>query len=516
MKPVISIRNLNHYYGSSVLRKQVLFDINLDIQPGEIIIMTGPSGSGKTTLLTLLGGLRSVQNGSLVCLGRELSGASEDSLVAVRRHIGYIFQAHNLLPFMTARQNVCMSLEMHKGVNRLVAEQQASRVLQQVGLGDRVTYYPDKLSGGQKQRVAIARALASQPKLVLADEPTASLDKKTGRDVVDLMSNLVKQQGCTILLVTHDNRILDIADRIIHMEDGRLVSSSPSLSVAVPALKTAENGHEKSLDNVSLEESLILPTPIIETEPVFESILHSPPQVIGEIVRDKNPNNKQEKDEESNSYTLEDLNSHTQQANISAATTETQKIESSPTHNGHFLKRVNKGSANESPNESPNTISPATLGTEPHQPSTWRNGDIALEPKSSPVSASNAREAKPKIYKVACIDDSSTILRSVDLFLDPQYFQTILIPDPVRALALILRHKPDLILLDIMMPNLDGYKLCSMLRKHQLFKNIPIVMVTSRKGFIDKTKAKFCGASGYLIKPFNQTDLMTKIFQYLK
>ncbi len=224
MKPVIAIRNLNHYFGKDSLKKQVLFDINLKINAGKIVIMTGPSGSGKTTLLSLIGGLRSVQEGSLRSLSKELNGANEEQLVQVRRYIGYIFQAHNLLPFMTARQNVQMSIELHENISNQEACAKSEAILNSVGLGERVNYYPENLSGGQKQRVAIARALVSHPKLVLADEPTAALDSTTGRDAVDLMQRLAKEQGCTILLVTHDNRILDIADRIIHMEDGRLVN----------------------------------------------------------------------------------------------------------------------------------------------------------------------------------------------------------------------------------------------------------------------------------------------------
>jgi putative ABC transport system ATP-binding protein len=220
-EPAISVHNLNHYYGQGRLRKQILFDLNLDIQKGEIVIMTGPSGSGKTTLLTLIGGLRSVQEGSLKILGQELCGATADRQVLARRQIGYIFQAHNLLRSLTAKQNVLMSLQLHDGLTA-ESERQAELILQQVGLGERVDYYPDSLSGGQKQRVAIARALVSHPQIVLADEPTAALDKQSGRDVVELMQQLAKEQGCTILLVTHDNRILDIADRIVQMEDGRI------------------------------------------------------------------------------------------------------------------------------------------------------------------------------------------------------------------------------------------------------------------------------------------------------
>ncbi len=223
MTNVISIENLDHYFGSGQLSKQVLFNINLTINAGEIVIMTGPSGSGKTTLLTLVGGLRSVQSGSMRVLDRELSGASSKDLTKARRSNGYIFQAHNLHGSLTALQNVRMGLEVQPQISPQEMLHQSQEMLKAVGLGERLNYYPDNLSGGQKQRVAIARALVSQPKIVLADEPTAALDKQSGRDVVEIMQKLAKEQGCTILLVTHDNRILDIADRIIYMEDGHLV-----------------------------------------------------------------------------------------------------------------------------------------------------------------------------------------------------------------------------------------------------------------------------------------------------
>lgn len=227
---VISAQHLNHYFGEGDLQKQVLYDINLDIHAGEIIIMTGPSGSGKTTLLTLMGGLRSAQEGSLTILGQELNGATKQQLTELRRNIGYIFQAHNLLTFLTAKQNVRMALELHNEYLDRDMDGMSSEILNTVGLGHRVDYYADSLSGGQKQRVAIARALISRPKIVLADEPTAALDKKSGRDVVELMQKLAKEQRCTILLVTHDNRILDIADRIVYMEDGRLVDQSSAMT----------------------------------------------------------------------------------------------------------------------------------------------------------------------------------------------------------------------------------------------------------------------------------------------
>ncbi|BAY73813.1 DevA family ABC exporter ATP-binding subunit [Nostoc linckia NIES-25] len=220
---IVSVRNLNHYFGRQILKSQILFNIDLQIKHGEIVTMTGPSGSGKTTLLSLIGGLRSVQKGSLKFLNQELYGASNDRLVEIRRHIGYIFQSHNLLNFLTAQQNVQMPLELDNNIPKSEAKIKAEAMLHAVKLGNRINYYPCELSGGQKQRVAIARALVNHPKLILADEPTAALDSKSGRDIVNLMQLLAKEQNCAILMVTHDNRILDISDRIIHIEDGRLV-----------------------------------------------------------------------------------------------------------------------------------------------------------------------------------------------------------------------------------------------------------------------------------------------------
>ncbi len=232
-EPVIFIENLDHYFGSGSLQKQVLFNINLEINAGEIVIMTGHSGSGKTTLLTLVGGLRSAQSGNLRILGKELCGASSKQLTQARRNNGYIFQAHNLHGSLTAIQNVRMGLEVQAKISPQEMLKRSQHILEEVGLGERLHYYPDNLSGGQKQRVAIARALVSQPKIVLADEPTAALDKQSGRDVVEIMQKLAKEQSCTILLVTHDNRILDIADRIIYMEDGHLVRNGVTVGEKV-------------------------------------------------------------------------------------------------------------------------------------------------------------------------------------------------------------------------------------------------------------------------------------------
>jgi putative ABC transport system ATP-binding protein len=231
--PVVEIKNLGHFFGEGNLKKQILFDVSLTLYSGEVVIMKGPSGSGKTTLLTLMGGLRSAQTGSLKVFEEELVGARKNKLVNTRRNIGYIFQAHNLLECLTARQNVQMSIELHSDISQQEAKFRSIAMLEAVGLGEHVDYYPHNLSGGQKQRVAIARALVSHPKMVLADEPTAALDSKSGHDVVDIMQRLAKEQGCTILIVTHDNRILDVAVReacaqrirIIELEDGKLIKS---------------------------------------------------------------------------------------------------------------------------------------------------------------------------------------------------------------------------------------------------------------------------------------------------
>jgi putative ABC transport system ATP-binding protein len=221
--PLVLIRHVNHYFGEGEARKQVLFDNNLEVLPGEIVIMTGPSGSGKTTLLTLIGGLRTVQEGMLSVLGHDLTQLGTRDLVDVRRNIGFIFQAHNLFASLTAFQNVCMSMQLHDWTPQ-TKHDRANEILKLLGLGHRIYYKPGSLSGGQRQRVAIARALANRPRLILADEPTAALDAASGRDVVELMQKLVREEQTSILIVTHDNRILDVADRIVNMVDGRIIS----------------------------------------------------------------------------------------------------------------------------------------------------------------------------------------------------------------------------------------------------------------------------------------------------
>jgi putative ABC transport system ATP-binding protein len=220
--PAIEIAGLSHWYGEGKMRRQVLEGVDLSIASGEVVLLTGPSGCGKTTLLTLVGALRQVQAGQVQVFGQELAGSSRKERQLLRRSIGMIFQGHNLLRCLTAEQNVQMGSDLLPGLSYRARRDQAREWLRAVGLGDHLGHLPHDLSGGQKQRVAIARALAAKPQLLLADEPTAALDSQSGREVVDLLKDLARQQGCGVLMVTHDPRILDIADRLLQMEDGHL------------------------------------------------------------------------------------------------------------------------------------------------------------------------------------------------------------------------------------------------------------------------------------------------------
>lgn len=221
---IVETRQLNHWFGTGEARKQALYDIDLTLPRGSLTVLMGPSGSGKTTLLTLVGCLRAVQDGSVRLLGHELHGTAEAELIALRQRLGFIFQSHNLHESLTAVQNVIMGVQVRPGIPDALARQAAARALGLLGLADRLDYLPANLSGGQKQRVAVARALVGNPAMVLADEPTAALDKDAAADVVDLLKRLGDERGTTTLLVTHDNRILDRADRILTLEDGRIVS----------------------------------------------------------------------------------------------------------------------------------------------------------------------------------------------------------------------------------------------------------------------------------------------------
>ena len=227
----VSIRGLNHVYGEGETAKQVLFDNRLDLARGEIVIMTGPSGSGKTTLLTLIGALRTVQQGSIRVMGRELWGLDASQLVEVRRDIGFIFQAHNLFTSLTARQNVRMSLEL-KQTDSAAIDRSAEEILTAVGLAHRMHYKPQQLSGGQRQRVAIARALAVEPEIILADEPTSMLDVSVRIGILNLMRKLRDERGVSMLYITHDLASARyIADTTMVMCAGDLVEGGESIEL---------------------------------------------------------------------------------------------------------------------------------------------------------------------------------------------------------------------------------------------------------------------------------------------
>src|SRR6516162_11390790 len=228
-QPLLRITSVNQYFGAGETRTQVLFDNNLAVQPGELVIMSGPSGSGKTTILTLIGGLRTLQEGNIEIWDpveetyRSLLGMGEEERVRVRQMIGFIFQRHNLFESLTALQNVRMAQQL-KPMNG-DADAKAKELLGRLGLAERITYKPQQLSGGQRQRVAVARALINQPKLILADEPTAALDERSGAAVIQVLQQLAREESCTSLIVTHDSRIMNEADRIVDVERGRIINN---------------------------------------------------------------------------------------------------------------------------------------------------------------------------------------------------------------------------------------------------------------------------------------------------
>ena len=221
-EPIISVRGVRHRYREGDGEKEVLHGVSLDLYEGEIVIIMGPSGSGKSTLLKLIGAQLTLQEGGVRVGDRELGGASAAELMRIRRGLGFVFQTHHLINSISVLQNVELPLAFDESATAQTARERALEALETVGIASHAHKKPSHLSGGQRQRVAIARALIRRPKIVLADEPTASLDQKSGREVVEIIRKMAKELGVTVVLVTHDNRILDIADRIVSLVDGRL------------------------------------------------------------------------------------------------------------------------------------------------------------------------------------------------------------------------------------------------------------------------------------------------------
>ncbi len=225
MEAKLQAREVTKTYQSGAAAAHALTGVNLDVYSGEIMMLVGPSGSGKTTLISIMGCILRPTSGSLKIAGREITVLSESQLPRVRlQHIGFIFQGFNLFPTLTAAENVEVALDL-KGVGGSEKRRRAQVLLDNVELSDKYREFPANLSGGQKQRVAIARALAGEPEIILADEPTAALDSVSGRTVMNLMRKLAKEKGRAVVIVTHDNRIMEFADRVVQIEDGRIINT---------------------------------------------------------------------------------------------------------------------------------------------------------------------------------------------------------------------------------------------------------------------------------------------------
>ncbi len=225
----VEARGLSKSYAQGDAVVQALRDATFDVARGEVVAVLGPSGSGKSTLLAILGLVTEPDQGTLAIGGRAVVGGASvrDPGAFRRRHLGYVFQRSNLVPFLTVLENVSIVLELDD-VSAREARRRAAAILDELGAGDRLDYLPDQLSGGQQQRVAIARAIVHDPALVLADEPTAALDGKRGRQVMELFRRAARERGAAVVVVTHDHRALDLVDRIFEMEDGVLRERLPA------------------------------------------------------------------------------------------------------------------------------------------------------------------------------------------------------------------------------------------------------------------------------------------------
>ncbi|SDG31944.1 putative ABC transport system ATP-binding protein [Fontibacillus panacisegetis] len=222
MSTQLRLDNVSKIYGAEDTSVKVLKDISLEVKAGEFVAIVGPSGSGKSTFLSIAGALLSPTNGTVTIGGQEISRLSSQQLTDIRlQKIGFIFQSANLIPYLTVRDQLILIGEL-AGMKKSHSKKKATELLSRLGLGHRLHHYPESLSGGERQRVAIARAWMNDPEIILADEPTASLDSERGRDVVHMLADEVKSRGKAAVMVTHDHRMLDLCDRVVHMEDGKL------------------------------------------------------------------------------------------------------------------------------------------------------------------------------------------------------------------------------------------------------------------------------------------------------
>jgi putative ABC transport system ATP-binding protein len=243
VNPAIVVRGVSKVYEEGASKVPALHGIDLDVQPGEVVLLMGPSGSGKTTLLSIMGCILRATSGTVSIAGIEASALSERELPRIRlAHIGFVFQGFNLFPTLTVGENVELALEL-KGIRGSKAKQESRSLLEQVGLEQKYDTVPSDLSGGQKQRVAIARALAGSPSVILADEPTAALDSSTGRNVMQMMQDLAHHHGRAVVVVTHDSRVLEFGDRTVRMEDGKIVApSSAERTPKIPPQRATARG----------------------------------------------------------------------------------------------------------------------------------------------------------------------------------------------------------------------------------------------------------------------------------
>jgi putative ABC transport system ATP-binding protein len=230
MNELVEVRNLSKEFGSKNTKVQAVRDVSMKVSEGEVLMILGPSGSGKTTLLSMIGCILAPTNGDIYIDGENISDLPENELPKIRKKkIGFVFQSFNLLKSLTAQENVEIALNLNQTRGN-EAKAKAKELLTEVGLGERLSFFPAELSGGEKQRVSIARALANDPKIILADEPTGNLDSKIGQKIGSILKDLAKNNNKSVIIVTHDNRIENLANRILRLEDG-LIKNEPNEEV---------------------------------------------------------------------------------------------------------------------------------------------------------------------------------------------------------------------------------------------------------------------------------------------